>query len=161
MAGKGLIVVFVLLTVVTWAQPPDNFKGQVDFGELSHHLGSVAADTILINYWATWCKPCVEELPVISRYAEVHPQVKVILVSLDFENQKESKLYPFISENGIVHDVYLLVDPKTNDWIPRVAEEWTGAIPATEVRTKGERFFHEGVFTSKEELFDFTKKGKL
>ena len=56
----------------------------------------------VVNYWATWCAPCVKELPHFERlgsdYADKN--VEVVLVSLDFKNQQERALIPFIKKNG-------------------------------------------------------------
>ena len=161
MAMVGRLLIFIIIPFLGQGQQPDSFKGQVSFDELSAQLEQMSHDTILINYWATWCKPCVEELPVIEQFANRHPEVKVLLVSLDFDTQMKSKLFPYIIKEGIKHDIYLLVDPDVNEWIPKVNENWSGAIPATEVHTPGEQFFHEGVFTTSEEISNFSKNGKL
>ena len=55
--------------------------------------------TLVINFWATWCAPCVKELPYFEAISEAYNEddVEVILVSLDFPQHYESKLKPFIS----------------------------------------------------------------
>ena len=89
--------------------------------------------TYVINFWATWCKPCVKELPYFEALTEAHQKdkVKVVLVSLDFPKQLESKLVPFVQENKLQSNVVVLLDGKYNDWIDKVATEWSGAIPVT------------------------------
>ena len=94
--------------------------------------------TYLINFWATWCKPCIEEIPVFERVNTEYKNepVKVVLVSLDLPNQVESKLVPFISKNQLKSKVIVLLDGKYNDWIDKVSRNWTGAIPATLIYKK-------------------------
>lgn len=92
------------------------------------------SDTIFIyNFWATWCKPCVEELPYFEKLTENYKSkpVKVVLVSLDFRSQYERKVIPFVEKNNLKSDVILLDAPNYNDWLDKVSPIWSGAIPAT------------------------------
>ena len=88
---------------------------------------------LVLNFWATWCKPCVEELPSFeelrAQYADKN--VKVLLVSLDFKSQMEKKLLPFLKAQQLQSDVVLFTDQDANSWIPYIHEEWDGAIPVT------------------------------
>ena len=106
----------------------------------------------MVNFWATWCKPCIKELPDFEKINEQYAsqKVKVILVSLDFPGQMESRLIPFVEKRQIKSEVILLDDPDANGWIPKVDQEWSGAIPATLLYNKRERKFYERSFTYKE-----------
>lgn len=108
--------------------------------------------TYIINFWATWCKPCIEELPYFEKvYAEQKDNnVEVILVSLDMPSMWKSRLEPFVEKKGLKSEVVILDDPKQNDWIPKVAEEWGGGIPATLIYNKDSRSFYERGFTYEE-----------
>ena len=115
--------------------------------------------TYVINFWATWCKPCVEELPYfIELYNNYQGEkVKLILVSLDFKKQIDKKLIPFIEKHNLQPEVVVLTDPDANSWIPKIADEWSGAIPATLVYNKNNRSFYEQSFESFEELNSILK----
>jgi thiol-disulfide isomerase/thioredoxin len=106
----------------------------------------------LINFWATWCVPCVKELKhfeeVNANYAD--KKVKVILISLDWSEDLETKLKPFIKERNIRSMVVNLDDPDANSWIPQVDQEWDGAIPATLFRYGKEKLFMPHTFTGDE-----------
>ena len=110
--------------------------------------------TYVINFWATWCKPCVEELPYFQALHEAYEgqPVKVVLVSLDFPQKLESKLVPFVEERRLQPLVVALLDGRYNDWIDKVSAEWTGAIPATLIYRGGDRNFVGQAVHSLEEL---------
>jgi len=111
--------------------------------------------TYIINFWATWCSPCVKE---IDFFEEVHSsfhdsKVKVILVSLDFSNQVERRLIPFLEDKEITAQVMLMTDLNYNSWIERVDKSWSGAIPATLIFNRERRVFLEQELT-RDELFE-------
>ncbi len=89
--------------------------------------------TYVVNFWATWCKPCIKELPYFEEFNSKHEneKVKVVLVSLDFPKQVESNLVPFVRKKQLQSKVVVLLDGKYNDWIDKVSPNWSGAIPAT------------------------------
>ena len=110
-------------------------------------------DTLyIINFWATWCKPCVKELPYFERIRNenILLPVKVILVSLDFRPQLENQLIPFMIKNELKSEVMVLNDPDANTWIEQVDPAWSGAIPATLFIRGGNRQFYEKSFTYEE-----------
>lgn len=104
--------------------------------------------TYVVNFWATWCAPCVKELPAFEKLqADYKAQnVEVLLVSLDFPTQVQSHLIPFIKDKKLKSKVVLLDDPDQNTWIPKINEKWSGAIPATLIYNKDKRSFYEQSF---------------
>lgn len=136
-------------------EAPDNaFALPVhNFDTLEKEYLSITNDTTyIINFWATWCKPCVKELPAFERIGEayVDKHVKVVLVSLDFPENIETRVLPFIEKNGLKSEVILLDDPDANAWIPKVDSEWSGAIPATIILNKKMKSFYERSFSFEE-----------
>jgi thiol-disulfide isomerase/thioredoxin len=116
---------------------------------LNYYLSQKNDTTYVVNFWATWCVPCVQELPNFEQLGEKYKgeKVKVILVSLDMPKQAESRLLPFIERKKLQSKVILMRDPDQNTWLPKVDPNWSGAIPATVIYNKGKRKFYEQSFT--------------
>ena len=116
------------------AQVPGSDKVPVlNFNQFEPNLHFVNDSIYMINFWATWCVPCRKELPAIEQAGAKYSNKKfrVILVSMDFQNQLESQLLPFIKSRQIKSQVILLHDPDQNRWIDKVDPGWSGEIPFT------------------------------
>jgi thiol-disulfide isomerase/thioredoxin len=113
-------------------------------------------DTIyVINFWATWCAPCIKELPYFEKLHTDNPKVKVILVSLDSRKDLEKKLVPFVNRKKITTQVVLLSDKDYNAWLDKIDSSWSGAIPATLILNGKRKLFAEREFESFPELNDY------
>lgn len=113
----------------------------LSFEQLEPYLHKSSDTLYLVNFWATWCSPCREELPAIQAVEKKYRdnKLKVLLVSLDFPKQLESRLKPFIRENKINSRVILLNDPDQNKWIDKVDPSWSGELPFTLIYSKNTR----------------------
>ena len=118
---------------------------ELDFQHFSPYLHKENDSLYIVNFWASWCIPCREELPAFEKVTEKYAsqKLKVLLVSLDIPNQVESRLLPFLRKNKIKSEVILLNDPNQNQWIDQVDPKWTGAIPFTVIYGKGSRTCYE------------------
>ena len=123
-----------------------------NFDELEPLLNKKDGKTYVVNFWATWCAPCIKELPYFEALNEEYKSknIEVILVSLDFPKQYETRLKPFIAEHKLKSEIVVLNDVDSNTWIPKVDKEWSGAIPATIIYNKSKRAFYEKSFNLKE-----------
>ncbi len=112
--------------------------------QLEERLLKGADTTFVVNFWATWCGPCVKELPYFEALDTA--RAKVLLVSLDFEDVLATKVIPFVQQRKLRSEVMLLNEDNPNDFIPRVSRDWSGAIPATLFinEQRGVRYFFEG-----------------
>ncbi len=146
-ASTGFVIIWLLSSFTSGHGPR-----VLSFDDLEPHLHFSNDTTYLVNFWASWCTPCVEELPAFEKIGEEYgsEKLKILLVSLDFPGQLESRLMPFLEKNGIRSQVVLLNDPDANKWIDRVDPSWSGSIPATLIYNMDSRMFHEGSFTYEE-----------
>lgn len=91
------------------------------------------SDTIqVINFWATWCGPCIKEMPLLENLGAQRKDVHVTLVSLDLDlDPNPEKVFKFVSRKGIHSTVLILDEADPNSWIPKIEKNWSGSLPAT------------------------------
>ncbi|MBN8862276.1 MAG: TlpA family protein disulfide reductase [Sphingobacteriales bacterium] len=107
---------------------------------------------LVINFWATYCKPCLEEMPGLVKAAEQYSKdsVQLILVSLDLEEDYPDKVNSFVKRFKVKGMLYWLDEYDADYFCPRVDSSWSGAIPASLfVNNKtGYRSFQERALTA-------------
>ena len=114
-------------------------------------------DTLYVfNFWATWCRPCIAELPYFEKIQREYAdeKLKIVLISLDFVSNLDSLLVPFLERENIQSEVVLLDETKYNQWIDKIDPSWGGSIPATMMvrNSDNRRTFYEKEFESYEDL---------
>ncbi|GIV33472.1 MAG: hypothetical protein KatS3mg031_1007 [Chitinophagales bacterium] len=111
----------------------------IEVHELQDYLHPKDDSIHVINFWATWCKPCVEELPHFEKLNSQYKKqgVNVMLVSLDFKSQYATKVLPFVENHHLRSKVVLLDTKGKNDFIDQINPQWSGTIPATLITQKG------------------------
>ena len=148
---KNALLVILVLSVLSCKNEGTQEQpiAALSFSELEPIFQKQNDTTYVINFWATWCKPCVKELPYFEKVNATasEEKIKVILVSLDFPEKLESHVVPFVKKNSIQSEVILLADDNANEWIPKVDSTWSGAIPATVIYKADKRVFVEGSMT--------------
>lgn len=150
-----MFIPFVLMCALLWSDgrsvEPEDLGFQVITFEEFEALARQPSDKLRIfNFWATWCAPCVKEMPAFEKVHEANPAVDLIFISMD-DGRKPERVTSFIEKRGVKAPVYLLDEVDFNSWIDKVSKSWSGAIPATLfVKPDGSRFFHEGELTLKE-----------
>jgi thiol-disulfide isomerase/thioredoxin len=131
----------------------------VDTPDLLETLKPESDSLRIINFWATWCKPCVAEMPHLKSLAKNHPEISFVFVSLDFKDDV-AKVEQFVKVKELPGTQLLMGNVDYNSWIPSVHDQWDGSIPFTLVQYKGETHFHRGSFASEEELTQFINQIK-
>jgi thiol-disulfide isomerase/thioredoxin len=143
-----LMAAFLLTSVLSYSQSIPVWKIE----DLENRVKNNSDTTYIVNFWATWCMPCIKELPDFDTINAVYSKnkIKVILVSLDFKEDLEKKVKPFIKNKKVQSEVVILDEVNGNYFIPKVSAAWSGAIPATWiVNTKKsvDRFFEKKITT--------------
>ena len=118
----------------------------IKVSELEAILNAKTDKIQVINFWATWCAPCVKEMPIFEKANNEITEAKVTLISLDLNlDPAPEKVYRFIERKKLASTVFLLDETDPNFWIDKIDKRWSGALPATLVlNTKtGKRQFVE------------------
>lgn len=154
MRFRPICLIIAILALTTSVSTGQNYVVFDSIDQLQSYIEREKDATVVINFWATWCKPCVEELPIFEELNKMYDDqdLKVILVSLDFKSQLERKFVPFLKSRSLESEVVLLADQDVDTWIPTFDDMWDGALPATLVLNGKQRIFVTGSFSSVEEL---------
>jgi len=146
---KVILIALVATSTTAFAQKASVVK----FNAIDKIL-KTQSDTIqVINFWATWCGPCVKELPLFEQLNAAGGPVKVTLINLDFAD-KLDRVNAFVTRKNIKSKVLLLDEVDYNTWIDKVDKSWKGSIPATLVINPktAARKFSEKEFTDRKEI---------
>lgn len=152
---KGLLILFIPIFLNAQTPVKTYVKDGIEvksfqFDQFKTYLEDDSdSDTVhIVNFWATWCAPCIKELPAFEAVnAKYAGKVKMLLVSLDFSSQVEKALIPFIKRKGLKAEVIHLISTDANDWVNNVNPDWSGSIPATVIFKGEKRQFYEKGFT--------------
>lgn len=147
---KDCMLIFFIFQLVSCGKDPASTIEIVDREYLTQLIDQPSNEKIqVINFWATWCLPCVEELPAFVKI-DSRDDVEVILISLDEAKNVNNLVNPFLKSHHISCTAKLLDDPYAAEWIPLVDEHWDGAIPATLIQKGSKKMFYNSSFTASE-----------
>lgn len=151
-----LVLSFFLISIICIKVQSQNIIGR---DELQYLINKQDDTLRIFNFWATWCKPCVQELPYFEQVnaQNFNKKQKLYLISLDFPESIKRKLKPFIKNKGIQSEVIVFDGGNPNVWINQIDSSWSGSIPATLLSFQGRKHFQESSFDSTEQIQDFIK----
>jgi len=140
---KTILVIALLIFVAAPASFGQGVR-KISKAELSDILKNPSDKLHVINFWATWCGPCVAELPDFQKVVNASDGKKVefLFVSLDFPSNADKKLAPFLKKNKYTFDVALMTETDYNAWIDEVDPGWQGSIPATLFFNRARKIHH-------------------
>ena len=149
------LFLFVVFSVSSYSQ---NVK-LLTIDQLNERIEKGKDSTYVVNFWATWCAPCIKELPHFEKLSAEHKSDKlaVLLVSLDFKSKLKSNVIPFVKRKNLKNEVFLLNEGSPQEFIDRIDSSWSGSIPATLFIKNGKRKFVESEFTYEQLLTEYKK----
>ena len=146
---RSIVILLILVSGLANAQGPETVKLE----KLQQLINQKTEKILVVNFWATWCSPCIKELPFFEKLSsEKKDGVEVYLVSMDLDlDPNPEKVYRFIDRKKLQSTVLLLDEKDPNSWIDKIDAAWSGALPATLLinQKTGQRKFvekelHEG-----------------
>ena len=127
---KNLLVLFITLTINLSARSQTIPAWKI--ADLNNYIDTCSKELIVINLWATFCGPCVHEIPDFIRVAKSKDNVALLLLSVDGKSEYPKKLNRFVRKKSFHRVPNAWLDEDNADYfISAIAQEWTGSIPAT------------------------------
>ena len=93
---------------------------------------------LVLNFWATWCGPCVAEFPELvaidAKYRD--KGMKLVGITADDPGDVQPKVIPFIKKQKVKFDIVLQDTEDPQEMMDKITKEWSGVLPATFVYDK-------------------------
>ena len=127
------IYLLVVFSLTLLSQAKAQKASVIKLPQLQELLSASNDTTYVVNFMATWCGPCMEEIPYFEKAAgEVQgKKFRLVYISLDAASDLDKKLNPLLVRKKILTRTYLLDEPDYNSWIDKIEPSWDGAIPVT------------------------------
>ena len=114
-----------------------------DINGKTHRLADYKGQWVVVNYWATWCPPCLDELPELVEFHEKHKASGAVVLGVNYEDISQGELEQFVDENFISYPV-LMAEPDSGRFFGRLR-----GLPTTYlISPEGDRVYtHVGSLT--------------
>lgn len=123
-----IVFLFTCLSISLFAQKAE----QIKLKDLQHIIATPSDHIQVFNFWATWCAPCVKEIPLFEKLNQENKAVDITLVSMDFDlDPNPDKVNRFVARKNLQSRVVILAESDPNSWIDKIDKNWSGALPAT------------------------------
>jgi thiol-disulfide isomerase/thioredoxin len=134
---RQILIYAVIFSFIIFIQPqysqPANIKiDEINLDELAEIINNRDGKALLINIWATWCIPCREEFPDLIKLTDQYEgKIDVVGISIDYPDELESKVYPFLNKFQINFTNYISSEKDAEKFINFLNIKWNGALPAS------------------------------
>lgn len=142
---KGVLLTLAITVVSLNANCQQIAKWKIT--DVEKYMSAKNGEILVINFWATFCKPCVAEIPSFIKISEQYKdqKVKLLLVSLDLPSYYPAKVASFAKKHEFNTNIVWLNESNADYFCPKIDKAWSGSIPATLILnpTTGYRKFFE------------------
>ncbi len=144
---KAFIVIMILFTgLISNSQSISKWK----ITDVEKYMSTKKGEILVINFWATFCKPCVAEIPSFIKMVDKYKSdnVKLLLVSLDLPSYYPAKITAFAKNHNFKTNIVWLAETNADYFCPKIDQKWSGSIPATLIintKTGVRKFFEEEI----------------
>jgi thiol-disulfide isomerase/thioredoxin len=127
--SKFFFIIFFCL--MSFAALPQRVS-VIKLKELQELVNKPSEKIKVVNFWATWCAPCVKEMPLFEKLNRENSSVEITLVSMDYDlDTNLEKVHRFVARKNLQSTVVILAEQNPNSWIDKIDKNWSGALPAT------------------------------
>lgn len=124
---------FLLTTAVQATPTPIIHVTPADVPALKQAIAAHRGQVVVVNFWATWCGPCVAEMPALAALSRKYSGRGLIVlgVSMDTPKLLHSRVEPLLRQKGVTYPVYLARTPDPETLIRAFGGGWQGDLPQT------------------------------
>lgn len=125
-------ILITALVLVLGANCTAQQVNRISINELQAYIQK-SEKPLVVNFWATFCKPCVEEIPYFQHTIrnQYKDEVELLLVSLDLPADYPQKISSFAAQKNISAPIAWLNETDADYFCPKIDQKWSGAIPCT------------------------------
>jgi thiol-disulfide isomerase/thioredoxin len=130
----------------------------ITIDQLNDRINKGKDTTYVINFWATWCVPCIKEMPAFEKFEQNFKaeKIKVLLISVNFKSELNNSVLSFIKSKNLKSEIFLLDEKDPQEYINRIDSSWSGAIPSTLFIKNEKHIFFEKDLTYDDLLKEYT-----
>jgi thiol-disulfide isomerase/thioredoxin len=145
---KKLAKLFIIILLLSGFQSSAQTVAKWKIGELENYIKQ-STKPVIVNFWATFCKPCVEEIPYFQKLVKKYEKegIELLLVSLDLKDAY-ANIPSFAAKHKFNSRIIYLNETNADLFCPKIDEKWSGAIPASLLvnnKTGYKKFFEEQI----------------
>lgn len=124
---------FLLLSLLglhLWAAAPTKLA-PLNETSLPTTVAAQKGKVVLVNFWATWCEPCREEMPALAKMQAALAAKGLVLLTVSADEPEDEKAaLAFLTKAGIQGPAYLKMAKNDDKFIDSIDPKWSGALPA-------------------------------